>query len=208
MLKFLTNKQRAFWTNRKIDWAKSYTSTWNHPHRQLIIWALKGFNWISLWEVGVGSGANLVRIVKEPFEGKQLGGSDVNEDAIEECRKTFVGGKFHVEPSEDILLSDKSTDVVLSDACLIYTGPEKIKKTIRELVRVARSRVILCEFHGENLLERWWLRFTTGYNAYNYKKLLEDEGCYDIQLVKITDEFWKGFPWSTWGYLIVAKVSK
>lgn len=206
MLRFKTTKQhRGFWERRKIDWAKDYTSTWDHPHRSLVVAALRDFNWISLWEIGCGGGANLVRIVKE-LRGKQLGGSDVNKEAVETCRKTFTGGKFHVEPADDLLLSDRSTDVVLSDACLIYIGPEKIKDTLTELVRVARTRLVLCEFHGTSVWQRWWLRLTTGYNSYNYKKLLESVGCYDVQLHKITESDWPGFPWSTWGYIISAKV--
>ncbi len=209
-----TKKHKKFWTERKIDWEKDYLSTWNHPHRQLIIWALRSFHWMSLWEVGCGPGANLVRIVKE-MEGKgwkgTLGGSDVNADAIEVARKTFTGGKFHVESVEDMLLSDQAVDVMLSDAALIYIGPTKIKKAIGEMVRISRNHIVLCEFHSTNWWKRLLLRLKTGYNAYDYRKLLEEAGCYDIKVIKMAPEFWpgtkKGDGWFDFGHIIVANVT-
>src|SRR6266567_3153166 len=123
-----TTGHKQYWRDRKIDWDKHYSATWNHPHRQLICWALESFRWVSLWEVGCGSGPNLIRILKEGFQGRQLGGSDINADAIALATSTFKGGKFHVEASDDMLLSDQAVDVMLSDAHLIYIGPFQIRK--------------------------------------------------------------------------------
>lgn len=202
-----TKKHKKFWTERKIDWKKEYLDTWNHPHRSIITYVLRSFHWFSLWEVGCGPGPNLLAIMKDPkLQGKQLGGSDVNPEAIELARSTFVGGRFHVESSEDILLSDKSVDVVLTDASLIYISPLRINKVMKELVRVARNNIVLCEFHSTSLWKRWWFRYKTGYNAYNYKKLLEDQGCYDVQMIKITKDYWDGEPWTKFGYVITCKV--
>lgn len=211
MFNFLTSNRKKFWAERKINWEEQYLSTWNHPHRALIISALKSFHWISLWEVGCGAGANLVRIVREfdPRESpKQLGGSDINPDAIAVASKALVGARFKVESPENILLSDSATDVVLSDACLIYIDPFKIKKAIKEMVRISRGHILLCEFHGKNLWERWLLRLRTGYNAYDYEKLLTDAGCYDIQIIKMPPQLWEGFPWQPWGYVLLAKTTK
>lgn len=201
-----TEQHKKFWEERKIDWNKDYASTWNHPHRTLIAAALHSFFWVSLWEVGVGAGANLIRIVRE-FKGKQLGGSDINADAIAECQKIFPNGKFHVESAEDMLLSDKAVDVLLSDAALIYIDPKKIDKVIREMTRSARVRIVLCEFHSKNWLKRMMFRWKSGYHSYNYYKLLKKHGCYDIQIIKIPKEYWPGTPWEEWGYIIMAKVS-
>lgn len=200
-----TEKHKKFWRERKIDWEKDYLSTWNHPHRGLITYVLKNLRWISLWEVGCGPGANLVRITKE-IAGKQLGGSDVNADAIAVANKTFNGGKFHVESVEDLLLSDNAVDVVLSDACLIYIGPTKIQKVLKELKRIGRNNLVLCEFHSNSWWQRLLFRWKTGYNAYNYRTELEKAGFYDIQMIKITKEYWEGYPWETFGHIIVCKI--
>src|SRR3990167_8142383 len=134
MLKFFrsTNHHKKYWRYRKINWKNSYSSTWNHPHRALISAVLKGFNWLSLIEVGCGSGANLINIVKV-FPGRQVGGVDVNPDAIAEAQKSFNGGFFKVCSGDDIMMSDDSTDAVLSDMCLIYVGPGQIEKYLNEI---------------------------------------------------------------------------
>lgn len=211
-----TKDHKKYWAERKIDWVKSYLTgvdevtgrpMWNHPHRELIVSALHTFNWVSLWEVGCGAGANIAKIIKT-FKGKQLGGSDINADAIEVCRTTFNGGKFHVESTEDILLSDNAVDVILSDASLIYFSPKDINSALKEIIRVARNQVVFCEFHSTSWLERFIFRWKTGYNAHNYIEKLEALGCYDIQTVKIPKEFWPGYPWEKFGYIIIAKIAK
>lgn len=199
-----TNKHKKYWKERKIDWKERYLSTWNHPHRKLIIEALKSFDWFSLWEVGCGPGANLVKITKE-LPGRQLGGSDINKEAIDLAKETFRGGNFHVEEADDLLISDDAIDVVLSDACLIYYSPIKIGKVLDEITRVSRNYVVLCEFYSPNWFHRKLLRLKTGYYAHDYKKLLEERGWFDIQIVKIPENFWKGYPWQPFGHIIVAQ---
>jgi len=214
MLRIKTTKQhKDWWKKRKIDWKTSYLDTQDHPHRQLLMWVLKSLegnpqrpNWVSVWEIGCGPGANLVKIVKT-FPNKAVGGSDINEDAIELAKKTFVQNlPFRVESSENLLMSDKSVDLILSDASLIYIGPTKIKKVLEEMKRVSRNFVVLCEFHEKSWWKRVLLRLRTGYNAYDYEKLLEELGCFDIRKVKITKDFWEGPPWTEYGYIITANL--
>ena len=54
---------------------------------------LKSIPWVSLLEIGCASGPNLAAIVKA-MPGKQVGGVDLSEDAIELAKKTFQGGFF------------------------------------------------------------------------------------------------------------------
>lgn len=185
-----TNKHTKFWKNRKIDWKQAYQSTWNHPHRSLIVHMIRNVPFISLWEVGVGGGANLIKIMNE-LPGKQLGGSDVSEDAIQACRNVFQNGLFHVESGNDMMMSDKSVDVVLSDMTLIYVDPFKIDSYLKEFKRVGRNYIILCEFHSTS----WWKRQKArlgGYHVYDYKKRLEKLGYYDIMCQHIPEAYWPG----------------
>lgn len=203
-----TAKWKDFWVNRKIDWEKDYTSTWEHPHRYVISALLTQFPWVSLYEIGCGSGPNLINIVKN-HPNKQLGGMDVSPTAIAAAAKSLQGAHLKVGSVEDIMMSDYSTDIVLSDMCLIYVDPRKIDQAIGEMVRICRKRLVLCEFHSTSWWERLKLKFTSGYNAYDYVKLLEKHGCYDIVKYKITPQMWPGGePQKTFGYLITAKVSK
>lgn len=212
-----TKAHKKFWKDRKIDWNQSYLTgvdevsgqpMWNHPHRDIIMMALKSFHWISIWEVGCGAGANLLKIFKEFSNSRQIGGSDINADAVESCRKTFIGGRFHIEATENILLSDKSVDVILSDAHLLYAGPFEIQKNLKEMIRVTRNHIVLCELHEKSWFKRMKLRLKTGYNAHDYEKELKELGCYDVRMVKIPRDYWKGDPWETYGYVITAKITK
>jgi ubiquinone/menaquinone biosynthesis C-methylase UbiE len=206
MLHLTTNQNKKYWQFRQIDWDRSYLSgTINHPHRGLILEVLKSFNWLSLWEVGCGPGANLFRICQS-FPGRQLGGNDLNADAIDLARKSFKNAIFEVSSGDNILMSDKACDVVLSDMMLIYVDPLNIKKYLNEFKRICRTRVILVEFHSESWWERLKLRIRSGYNSYNYKKLLEQVGFYDIIVWKIPEEYWPGGnPQKQFAYIISAK---
>ena len=206
---FKTTSQHAkYWRDRKIDWKTSYLDTWNHPHRQLLSHILKTFSWHSLLEVGVGGGANLANIVMTHPKNKQLGGTDINADAIEFCNKTFEGAFFKVCPADDIMMSDNSVDMILTDMSLIYIDPRKIDAVMRELKRIARQHIVLCEFHSESWLERMKIRLLSGYNAYDYVKLLEKHGFNDVIRYKIPKQAWEGGWQEKVGYVIVARVPR
>lgn len=203
-----SNKWEQWWKNRKIDWNKEYLATWNHPHRDLISAALSRFYWMSLIEVGCGAGANLVNILHH-FKDKQLGGVDINPEAIALAQKTFNGGIFKVNPVHNIMMSDDSTDIILSDMCLIYYSPRKVHAAIEEIKRVARNYIILCEFHHISWWQRLKLRLTSGYYAHNYFELLDKHGFGDIEVFKIPEEYWPGGnPQKTFGYIIKARIPR
>lgn len=205
---YTTKQHKNWWANRKIDWKSSYLDTWNHPHRNVIAAVLANFNWMSLIEIGCGPGPNLVNILKK-FKNVQLGGVDVNKEAIELAKKSFTDGLFKVCPGNDIMLSDKSTDVSLTDMALIYVGPLEIDSYIEEMKRITRNHVVLCEFHSKNPLKRLWLKVFSGYNAHNYKKLLEKHGFYDVLSYKLRPEDWpEGTHQKDFGYIFTARVPK
>ena len=201
-----TKKHTDYWINRKIDWNKDYLQSWNHPHRTFISTLLTRFTWMSLLEVGCASGPNLLNIVKN-HQGKQVGGIDVSEDAIKVAQETFQGAFLKVGSAEDIMMSDNSTDVVLSDMCLIYV--KNPNKAIAEMKRVTRKHLLISELHSESWYARMKLRITSGYHAHNYKRLLEKHGFYNLQFIKMTEKMWPGGnPQKTYGYFILDQKSK
>lgn len=197
-----TNTNIKYWKDRKIDWVEHY---WNpeHPHRNYIIALLSKLKFTSLLEVGCATGANLYR-VKKAFPNTSIGGVELNEDAVKEASLRLPGAVIEQGSAENMFFSSKSVDVVLTDACLIYVGPTKINKVLKEIDRVARSAILFVELYSPSFLQRLLIRFA-GYNAYNYPKLLKKLGYYDIELYKIPKEAWPGGPWEYWGYLIIAK---
>ena len=205
---YTSTQWEYWWRNRKINWQEAYLSTWSHPHRQMIVSLLKRFPWFSLLEVGSGPGANLAAIV-HAIPGRQVGGVDINPEAIQLGQKTFHGAFFKVCPAHDIMMSDNSCDVILTDMTLIYYGPRRVHEVIKEIRRVARTHVVLCEFHSENWFSRLSLRLRTGYHAHNYRKLLTKYGFYDIMIIKVPPEAWPGSDaQQRFRYILLAKVQK
>jgi ubiquinone/menaquinone biosynthesis C-methylase UbiE len=200
-----TKHQTKYWKERKIDWKQAYQSTVDHPHRKLISAMLRSIPFVSLWEVGVGGGANLIRVIKD-MPNKQLGGSDVSEEAVALCKETFKNGLFHVESGDNLMMSDKSVDVILSDMCLIYVDPLKIDDYLREFKRVTRNYVVICEFHSKSWWKRQWARLQ-GYHVYDYQRRMEKLGYFNIQVQHIPEELWPGTDKNTeFRSLITARV--
>lgn len=202
-----TKRWVNWWEKRKIDWKEHYMNP-NHPHRILIAEILGHMNWLSLIEVGCAAGANLVQIVKK-FPGRQVGGVDVNPEAIAFAETQFKGAVLKVCPADDLSFSDQSVDVLLTDMTMIYISPFLIDKHLTEFKRVSRNWVMFCEFHSDSLWQRLVVKWKDGYNVYNWSKLLEKNGFYDIQKYKIPKECWpESDLQQKYGYIIVARTPK
>lgn len=202
--RYSTKSHSKWWANRNIDWKKDYLATWKHPHRYMITAVLKTLPWYSLIEIGCGPGPNLVNIIKG-LPKRQLGGIDVNPDAIKLATEVMQGGVFKVNSADDIMMSDKSTDVILSDRTLAYVGPLEIDRYIAESRRLARKYLVLCEFHHESFWARLKLRLFSGLHAYDYRKLLAKHDFYDVQIYKVPPEGWPDNDYAEFSYIIIAK---
>ena len=201
-----TNWYRRYWKKRSnINWKEAFFNP-EHPHRKLIVEALKQFQFKSVLEVGCGAGANLYNI-KQNFPHSDVGGIDWNEDAIKAAKEMLPKASvLQVGEATDIYISDKGADILLSDMCLIYLDKKNFRKALKEAKRVARNGVVFCEFHHPSWFMRLFLKLYSGYNAYNYKEELKKLGFYDIFIRKITDQEWPvGNPQHTFAYLITAK---
>lgn len=200
-----TRYWRNYWKKRQLDWVQSYMTP-DHPHRQIIVNKLKGFNFRSVLEVGCGAGANLVKI-KQSFPWADVGGVDWNAEAIETAKKYLpLASVLQVGEAADIYISSKGADLILSDMCYIYLDKKNFRKALIEVKRVARMGIILCEFHHSNWVMRKLLKWASGYNAYNYETELKRAGFNDIELYKLTEQDWPGGePQKSYGYVIMAR---
>jgi ubiquinone/menaquinone biosynthesis C-methylase UbiE len=197
-----TRGHKRFWRKRD-DWERAYFTP-EHPHRDLIIAALEGMRFGSVLEIGCGAGANLWRI-KQRFPRAEIGGIDLNEKALEVAREK-LGPLAHLDvgSAEKIFMSDKSADVVITDACLLYLGGRHFRKALKEIRRVARNNVVFCEWHSSRFKDKLaaWIRF--GNFVHDYKGAMEDAGFYDIQPYNIPEKYW-GNIWTDVGKIITAK---
>lgn len=204
-----TKKHQNYWKRRTEDWKTAYFDTKDHPHRDFIIQHLMRIHFGSLLEVGCNTGPNLYRIA-QAFPHITTGGLDINAGSIE-MAKNLLPTQVHtldVGPADDIPLSDKSVDLILTDACLMYIGRDKIDKVMKEITRVARNNVVFFEPHCESRWQRFLMRnHKKNYYAHDYKKLLEKHGFWDIEIYKMPPEMWKGeILWEKYGNLIVGRI--
>lgn len=206
-----------YWKNRPLDdvrrdwyyntdnWITDYRASVEHPHRQLIIDALEELiPFESILEGGSNCGPNL-RLIKQKFPGVKLTGIDINEDAVKEANRLLPDADIRVGNIEENLpFEDKSFDIVLVDAVLIYIGPQKIKQVMNELNRIAKKGIVLVEWDSNSLLgevqEYHWTR--------DYKRLLEELG-FKVRKIKISADMWptRSDNWARLGYLFSGEKS-
>ncbi len=182
----------------------------SHPHRKLLIdkiSKLKPFN--SVLEIGCGSASNLYLLSKN-FSNIDLIGIDINEQSIRKgkdlIRKEGVANIKLLNRKADIIskYSDKSIDIIFTDAVLLYIGPDKIDNLIKEMKRIARKGIILLEWHN---LGRDEYDLHIGVWKRDYFKLLKRYfPVENISMYKIKKEDWPDKNWQKYGYLIKIKI--
>lgn len=205
-----TNRWRNWWAKRKIDWDSAYGSNpeaTEHPHRKLIVDIVRRTGVQSLMEVGCGAGVNLIRL-KRDIPSLQVGGCDISEAAILKAQELLPQSKpiLDVRDATELFFSDKSVDMALADATLIYLDGRNIRKALKEIRRVTRRYVMFVELHEPSFLKRLAIKLSSGYSAYDYRKLLEECDFHDITVTKLPKWAWDGPPWSLWGHVIFARI--
>ena len=134
------------------EWIHSYLHSEEHPHRCQILSAVESFcPFGSILEVGCNSGPNLL-LLHRKFPEAHLIGIDINPKAVAVGKKYLREARIDqielsVGRADRIDFPDKSTDIVLTDAILMFVGPEKIETVLSEMGRVARKGLILNEYH-------------------------------------------------------------
>lgn len=197
-----------YWRFRHIfdkKWAQNYISqtSISSPHRIILVKKISSFfPFDSVLEFGSASGPNLYLLAKK-FPEVKFYGIDISKKAIKTGKEYFKkeGIKnifLEIGKIENLRkFQNKSIDVIFTDAVLIYVGPDKINFAIKEMLRIAKKAIILCEQHSElpSLIykDRW---------IYNYKFLFGNSIPEDkIKISKVSSEDWKG-EWEKSGYII------
>lgn len=112
--------------------------------------------------------------------------------------------EFKVGSADALPFHGDSFDLVLTDAMLIYIGPDKITRVLREIRRVTYNKMMFVEFHHKSFWKRLGLRMASRYYAYDYSKLLPKYNCKYVRIMKMSKELWSGEPWETYGSIITS----
>lgn len=118
---------------------------------------------LDILEVGCGWGPNLAVLARRG-QPVRLTGVDISPASISEGRKRLDGlglsgiALVEMQGSDLSFFADDSADVVFTDAMLLYAGPDKIRRVVREMLRVARRRLVLLEMHDQ--AASWKGRYT------------------------------------------------
>lgn len=198
-----------YWKYRNCrgDWGNSisYFDSLTHSHREAILEILgKRYRYFTLAEVGCNSGPNL-EAIRRRFPITHLAGIDINKKAIKEGRIKNPDISLLVAKVDKLPWPDKSFDVVLADAVLMYIGPDKIDKAIKEMVRVARDMIIIVDFHKEGGSTRGQIEL--GHWVRDYSALFKEHGL-KAELRKITKKEWKSRSWENLGHFITVNLNE
>lgn len=195
------NQGTEYWTERPIkemvnDWGgKTYLESVDHPHRKLIVDALKKFSPLtSVFEAGCNSGPNLLAIHRE-YPRIKLGGCDLSKGAIKQAVKGLPRGDYQVGSVTKLEFPARSYDVVIADAVLMYVNYVHI--ALDEMCRVAKKGIIIVDWYSETeeVKDYHWAR--------NYKDLLERRG-YKVETYKLKEKDWPNKSWIKNGMLFIA----
>ena len=217
-LLFGTKVREKEWATRHLresnteNWIKGYWDSQTHPHRQLLVEKIDAFSPIcSILEIGCNSGPNLALLAKK-FPNAEMVGIDINPLAVERgkqwlAKEGILNVRLNVGKADELQgCPDDGFDVVFTDAVLIYVGPDKIRKVVREMLRVARKALVLVEW---NLIDaRDNARSGLGVYHYgfwtrNYAALLKQFVREDqLRVTKIPEGVWPVDGWKEFGYVI------
>ena len=199
------------WRNEKKDWIRDYWDSHNHSHRSFLVEIISKFSPSSILELGCNCGPNLYLLAKK-FPDVEIIGIDINPMAVESGNEWFkqagiLNVKLLVGKADELeQFKDRSFDVVFTDAVLIYIGPDKIKKIVKEMVRITRKAIILVEWNDFGSKKKYKKTLGTYYNSLwkrDYAILLKEivpEG--EINVTKITGNMWADKNWKKVGAII------
>lgn len=177
-----------------------------HPHRAWLVNQILSPDIRSALEVGCGYGANL-EVLARIDSTLTLRGLDISPVAISEGRRWLDAAglsnvTLDISRADDLSsIGEQSSDLVFTDAVLLYVGPDKIQRTVSEMIRIARRRVAFLEFHSEGTgaggryMQDGWLR--------DYRALFAAVAPQmSVNITRLPPDLWQSGRWPLYGTLI------
>jgi len=210
----LRKSDKDDWGKGNTDWIKGYWDSQNHPHRQFLVEKIGVFSPISsILEIGCNCGPNLCLLAKK-FPNAEIRGVDINPMAVKKgneylMQERISNVRLSVGKADELSeFPNKAFEIVFTDAVLIYIGPDKIEKVIKEMLRIASRCLILCEWHDFSMKDKqgrglyhlgFWKR---DYNALLEKFVQKDQ----ITVIKIPECLWPETGWGEAGAMVTVTI--
>ena len=202
----------------KLDeriWKKCYnkdqTGIFNDYYaynRLYLVKKIKSDVFNSVLEIGSKEGRNL-RMIAKSFPDVKLVGIDISSEAVkignELFKKEGLSNVTLFEGKADELdCTDKSFDLVFIFAVLIYIDSKNINKVLSEMLRVAKRRVLILEWHDPELSKGK----LTSHWIYNYEEQLKpfNSEIQSLEITKIPEDEFEDINWKKYGYYIDVKL--
>ena len=179
------------------------------PFDDLIYESLKDLEFTNLIEFGCHKGQRLVSLSKK-YPNKLFFGIEINHSAVELGTELLKDKNINnVQLCQyditKIINCEKSVDIILSCATLIYISPLAIKKTIKNMIRFKPSYVVLIEVStrlGDSTIIRIIRKFKSFPNwDHNFKKIFHSLGYVLVSSKIVESQVWS--PGGTEGQLLI-----
>lgn len=189
-------------------WLQGYKDTVAHPHRAHLadlVGELAPFS--SLLEAGACVGTNLLVLARR-YPQAQFTGAEINPAAVREGNRWLKqesvanASLFECDIAQLTSSGQAPCDLVLTDAALMYIGPEKIEAALCGLRGLSRKALLLNEWHCEGPS-----RYHDGHWLHDYRALaarLFPEA--KLELRRTPSGLWNDASWDSFGAILLIKL--
>jgi len=185
-----------------------------HPHRDFLIKRIEKYRpFDTVLEIGSNAGQNLF-LLAQRFPEARFYGIDINSRFIEAGRNWLADNgitnvSLTVKRADRVSdFADQSFDIVFTDATMMYIGPDKIRRLLREMKRVACKAILMNEWHLEHANSANSSLWYDLHWVHNYRLLLEGLVPPDkISITKLPKDLWGAGGWEEYGSLVEIDVA-
>ena len=181
-----------------------FSPSQNHPHRQWLVKQILADDskFASILDFGCGPADNLEILRLNNFQGNYHG-IDVNQGIINNAKE-----RFKTDPKSDFAVGNiemlnsfepNSFDIVITDAVLLYIGPDQIEEFIKAALRVSIHGLFLIEMHDDSM--SFSGTYTKDGYVRNYRNIPKNLSS-NVNVQKIPVDVWSTGRWPKFGHLI------
>lgn len=212
-----TGVYEKYWRERRPEAPAAENEELSSAHRAWVARTLARLTpFHTLLEVGCGAGFNL-EVLAKVLPGRGFTGIYINPTAVETGRSWLArhdvdGVELRIGIADDLSgIEDDAFDVVMTNATLLYIGPDKISRVFDELQRVCKRDLILVEFHDPSMpgANAWQGRHTCDGWVRNYQTLLlRSNRRAELTEQRVPPEIRSAGRWPQHGHLVHARFAQ